>query len=140
MGDKNKFKLREVKNKMALPLEIFVILVLAGLICLVFGVKNIAHDNGISFLIISGILFLVTGLFLWNSGLQLPTIQSMDLTGDVFTPTYVTLVVEEANYLWVLSYTLILGGLISILISLGNTAGLMKFKKVDALESREEFF
>lgn len=125
---------------MALPLEIFVILGLTGLICLLFGLKNIAKDNGISFLLISGVLFLTLGLFVWTMGIQLPIIESMDLTGDIFIPSYVIVVVEEANYLWVLSYTLVLGGLISILISLGNVAGLMKFKKQEAFESKEEFF
>ena len=136
----DKPKTKRVEKRMALPLEIFTILGITGLLCLIFGVKNIAQDNGISFLLIAGILFTVLGLFVWTTGLQLPMIESMALTDETFTPTYVVLTVEGANYLWVLSYTLVLGGLISILISLGNVAGLMKFKKINALEQREEFF
>lgn len=125
---------------MALPLEIFTILGIVSLLCFLFGVKNVARDNGVSFLLIAGVLFLIIGLFVWTTGLQLPIIESMAISGETFTPTYITLTVEGANYLWVLSYTLVLGGLISILLSLGNVTGLMKFKKQEAIDSREEFF
>jgi TRAP-type C4-dicarboxylate transport system permease small subunit len=119
---------------MALPLILFSLLCLAGLILLIVGFLKLANENGVALLPLSGIVFIVTGALLWTSGLELNQVASIDTSSEIMTYTYQVITVSDGSPLWVLANIVFFGGFLIILIGLGKIMQLKREKKFNETE------
>ena len=121
---------------MALPLIMFGILVLSAIILFIFGSTRESIGAGFSFTALSGVILILTGLFLWTGGLQLDTTSTMTTIGDTTTITYETMTFATNPEIMILSYLFTFGGFFPIVLSLRNV---FLFKQIEKSRSLEEY-
>jgi len=119
---------------MALPLIIFSLLLVIGAALLVLGYIQLSQDNGMGFIVLAGILFLLTGLFLWTQGLETNQVTSWGITDTAVTPVYQTIAVSEGSELWVLSNLLFFGGILLMLIGFGKAIMVRRSSQLEETE------
>jgi RsiW-degrading membrane proteinase PrsW (M82 family) len=102
---------------MALPIMIFGILLVIALALFLFGASRESMNSGFGFILLAAIIIIVTGLFVWSSGLQLETPASIDTTNSIITITYETQQATNGSPLWVICNTFVFGGLGLILLA-----------------------
>ena len=121
---------------MALPLIMFGILVLSAIILFIFGSTRESIGAGFSFTALSGVILILTGLFLWTGGLQLDTTSTMTTIGDTTTITYETMTFAANPEIMILSYLFTFGGFFPIVLGIRNA---FMFKQLQRNESLEDY-
>lgn len=118
---------------MALPIIIFFILVAIALIMCWLGAKaNTMWGTGTT-LSLGGVLFIIIGLFLFSSGIQLDTVSNINVdTGEI---TYQTLTTETDTATNALANMFLWGGFIPIM--LGIAYPIITFVKIKNAKKNE---
>ena len=106
---------------MALPIIIFVFLVIIAVALFVFGASRESMNSGFAFIALSSVLFVIAGLFVWSGGLQLDQVNTIIDNGSSFTITYTELQATSGSALWAISNLFVYGGIGLMLLSLGLT-------------------
>jgi hypothetical protein len=106
---------------MVLPLIIFELLLVIGIVVFLFGLTRQGASLGFAFLLLSAVIFIVTGAMLWSGGLQLNTVSDYINNPDgSIGVVYDTATTNQGEPLWVISNVLFYGGLGLALLSLGS--------------------
>ncbi len=99
---------------MALPLIIFLFLVITAVVLFALGALNYSVGAGFAFFTLAGVILVLTGLILWTSGLQLSTVASIS---DDLVYTYETLSYSDPA-LFILTSVFFWGGFVPIIYGL----------------------
>ena len=102
---------------MALPIIIFGILLLIALALFLFGASRESMNAGFGFILLSAILIIISGMFVWSGGLQLTQVATANTVGDVTTYTYVEAQANYGSALWVISNIFVYGGIALTLLA-----------------------
>lgn len=121
--------------ELALPLIIFFFLTIVGVALFVFGLTRASLGAGFSFTALSGVFFILTGLLLWTSGLQLDSTSSMVTSGSTTTITYQTMTFAANPEIMLLSYFFLFGGFFPIVLSLRNAFVFKQNARQEAIDS-----
>lgn len=105
---------------MALPLIILGLLLIIGAATLILGYLQLSQDGGMGFIVLAGIIFMLTGLFLWTQGLESDKVTSFTITDTTITPNYEIVTATEGSSFWVITQILFYGGIILMLVGLGK--------------------
>lgn len=106
---------------MALPVIVFFFLVLVGVALFVVGFTRFSAGAGFAFTSLSGVFFILTGLLLWTTGLQLDVIDAYDISSGVSVPVeYQTLTFALNPEIQILSYFFLFGGFVPIVWAFRN--------------------
>ena len=104
-------------NKMALPIIVFELLLVIALALFLFGASRQSLNAGFGFLLLSSIILLVSGLFVWGDGLQLEQPQTIDASTSVISISYQVVTATYGSALWVISNVLVYGGIGLVLLA-----------------------
>lgn len=100
----------------------------------VIGFIQSREGTGMGFIVLAGLIILLTGTFLWTQGLETETIDHINYTDTTITPVYKTIAVSEGSELWMLSWTFVGGGLILMLVGLGKAAQIRRSQIAEQTE------
>ena len=103
---------------MALPIIIFLILVIIAIALFIFGASRESLNAGFAFLALSAIIFIITGLFIWTGGLQLDQVATIVDNGSSYSITYTELTATKGSAIWAISNLFVFGGMALIVLSL----------------------
>jgi len=103
--------------KLALPIIIFGLLLLIALGLFLFGASRESMNAGFGFILLSAIILMVSGLFVWSGGLQLDQVSTIDTTTDIISIQYTETQATYGSALWVICNILVYGGLGLILLA-----------------------
>lgn len=90
--------------------------------------------TGFIFILLSAVIIIVTGLFVWSSGIQLNKVSSIDTSLEVMPYTYETLSADVGSPLWVISNLFVYGGIGLALLSFGLTVRQRRQERAEASE------
>lgn len=116
---------------MGLPLIMFFFFVVLGLGLMIFGLTRYSLGAGFAFTSLGGILFILVGLLLWTSGLQLETTNTLDTSTDVVSVSYNTLTYANNSEIVILSWFFTIGGFVPIIIAFKSAIDYKKNRFVD---------
>jgi hypothetical protein len=116
---------------MGLPLIIFFFFVALAIALIVFGLARYSLGAGFAFTSFGGVLFILVGLLLWTSGLQLETTNTLDTTTDVVSVSYNTLTYANNPEIVILSWFFTIGGFVPIIIAFRSAIDYKKNRLVD---------
>lgn len=121
---------------MAITLIVLQLLGIAGLILMVFGILNIAKEQGVALFSLAGIVFLLMGLLLWTGGLETNNITTITDNGTEFTYTSQVLTSTNDQSVWLFSNILFWGGVIAEIIAFTKIASIRR----DKIEAQAEYY
>lgn len=114
---------------MQMEFTLFVILLGFSLLFLLLAFFNRENfDKGITFAILSGLLFLILAMNIVN-GIQTNVVESFSDTIDGIIVNYQTLSYSDGSGMWVLFWMLILTGFISIMWALNKVTKIKEVKE-----------
>jgi len=106
---------------MALPIIILGLLLIIALALFLFGASRESMNAGFAFLALSAVIIIITGLFVWTTGLQLTQVATATTVGDITTYTYTEVQATASSPLWVIANIMVYGGIGLVLISFVST-------------------
>jgi len=121
---------------MALPLIVFFFFVIIAVTLFVIGFTRYSAGAGFSFMALSGVFFILTGLLLWTGGLQTNVLETWDTTTENIIADYHTLTFANDLEIQMLAYFFTFGGFFPIILAIRNV---FAYKSVDARQQDLEW-
>jgi nitrate/nitrite transporter NarK len=115
--------------EMALTLAFLYLLIGISITLFIIGFTRISVQAGFSFTALSGVILILTGLFLWTGGLQSNTLEPIDTNEDIIQLQYEVLTFENSEFVMLLSYLFTFGGFFPIILAIRNVFAYQQHQK-----------